>query len=116
MKMANTYTWSVDSMTCKPKEGDKTDVVITVFWRLIGTDGAYSGSAYGSANLEFMPDRPFTPYSDLTEDQVVAWVQEALGPVRMASYEANVAAQIQDQITPPVVTLPLPWGSPNTAA
>jgi hypothetical protein len=51
----------------------------------------------------------FTPYEDLTLAQVVGWVQDALGENQVASYEANVAQQIADQIDPPVVAPPLPW-------
>jgi hypothetical protein len=36
-------------------------------------------------------------------------VQDALGEEQVASYEANVAQQIENQINPPVVTPPLPW-------
>jgi hypothetical protein len=53
----------------------------------------------------------FTPYADLTEDQVINWVQNAMGAEQVAAYEANVAEQINDQIAPPVVTPPLPWSA-----
>jgi hypothetical protein len=57
------------------------------------------------------PAVPFTPYADLTEAQVIGWVQDAMGEEVVAGYEANVAQQIADQINPPVVTPPLPWGA-----
>jgi len=46
---------------------------------------------------------------DLTEEQVIGWVQAAMGAEQVAALEANVAKQIEDQINPPVVTPPLPW-------
>jgi hypothetical protein len=33
-----------------------------------------------------------------------------MGEEVVAGYEANVAQQINDQVAPPVVTPPLPWG------
>ena len=57
------------------------------------------------------PAAPFTPYADLTEAQVIGWVQGAMGAEQVAAYEANVAQQIADQINPPVVTPPLPWAA-----
>jgi hypothetical protein len=33
-----------------------------------------------------------------------------MGAEQVAAYEANVAEQIANQINPPVVTPPLPWG------
>lgn len=107
--MANIYTWVIEVMECKPQEDGQTDVVITVHWRLNGTDGQYNGTAYGSVGVTYTPDSPFTPYDELTQEQVVGWVQGALGAEQVASLEANVAAQIEAQINPPIVNLPLPW-------
>ena len=87
----------------------KPDVVSTVHWTLNGTDGTYVGSAYGSVGVSVSTSGAFTPYADLTEAQVVSWVQDALGDEQVAAYEANVAQQIADQINPPVVTPQLPW-------
>jgi hypothetical protein len=96
-------------MDCYPELDGETDVVFTCHWVLSATDGTYAGSVYGSVGVTIDPDAPFTPYADLTEAQVIGWVQTAMGAEQVASYEANVAAQIADQINPPVVTPPLPW-------
>jgi hypothetical protein len=107
--MSITNTWSVVQMDCYPEADGETDVVFTVHWTLTGTDGTYTGSVYGSQGVSINPDTPFTPYADLTEAQVIGWVQDAMGPEQVAAYEANVAQQIANQINPPVVTPPLPW-------
>ena len=107
--MTITNTWAVVQMDAYPEEDGETDVVFNVHWTLTGTDGTYNGSVYGSVGVTIDPDAPFTPYADLTEAQVIGWVQAALGEEQVASYEANVAQQIADQIDPPVVTPPLPW-------
>ena len=110
--MTITNTWAVVQMDAYPEEDGETDVVFNVHWTLTGTDGTYSGSVYGSQGVNIDPDAPFTPYADLTEAQVIGWVQAALGEEQVASYEANVAQQIADQMDPPVVTPPLPWVTP----
>ena len=107
--MPITNTWSVVQMDCYPELDGETDVVFTVHWTLNGTDGTYAGSVYGSVGVTLDPDAPFVPYASLTEAQVIGWVQDALGEEQVASYEANVAQQIANQINPPVVTPPLPW-------
>lgn len=109
--MTITNTWTLVQMDAYPEEGGETDVVFNVHWTLAGTDGTYSGSVYGSQAVSTDPDAPFTPYADLTEEQVVGWVQNAMGTEQVAAYEANVAQQIADQINPPVVTPPLPWSA-----
>ena len=107
--MTITNTWGVVQMDAYPEYDGETDVVFTVHWTLTGTDGVYVGSVYGSVGVSLDEGATFTPYEDLTEAQVVGWVQDALGEEQVASYEANVAQQIADQIDPPVVTPPLPW-------
>ena len=53
------------------------------------------------------PSGSFTPYEDLTQEQVLDWCYA--NGVDKNAIEANVTQQINDQINPPVVTLPLPW-------
>lgn len=107
--MTVTNTWAVIQMDCYPEYDNEADVVFNVHWTLTGTDGTYSGYVYGSQSLTLDASAPFTPYADLTQEQVLDWVFGAMGAEQVAAYEANVAQQIQDQIDPPVVTPPLPW-------
>jgi hypothetical protein len=109
--MAVTNTWAVVQMDCYPEEDGETDVVFNVHWTLTGEEAGFIGSAYGSQTVTVDPDAPFTPYADLTETQVIGWVQSAMGAEQVASYEASVAEQINNQIDPPVVTPPLPWSA-----
>ncbi len=51
--------------------------------------------------------RPFTPYADLTQDQVLGWIW-ANGVDKDAT-EAAVAQQIANAKNPPVVSPALPW-------
>lgn len=111
--MPITNTWSVRQMDCYPEYEGETDVVFTVHWMLVGGDGTYVGVMQGSCGLTLNPEATFTPYADLTQDQVIGWVQDAIGPGGVAVLEANVAKQIEDQINPPVVSPPLPWAAPT---
>ena len=107
--MAITNTWGVVQMDAYPAHDGETDVVFQVHWTLTATDGTYTGYVYGSVGVSLDPASPFTPYADLTEAQVIGWVQAAMGTEQVDAYEANVAQQIADQVNPPVVTPPLPW-------
>ncbi len=98
--------WIIERLLVKPTEGSLTDVVITADWRCNGTDGTYSGTCYGSASFA-PPTDLFTPYEDLTQDQVLSWC--FANGVNKTAIEANVTAQIADQINPPVIAPPLPW-------
>jgi hypothetical protein len=109
-----TINWIIERLLVKPTEGTHTDVVITADWRCNGTETigtgddekTYSGTCYGSASFA-PPSGSFTPYEDLTEQQVLDWC--FANGVDKTAIEANVTAQIEAQINPPVVSLPLPW-------
>ena len=107
--MANTYTWTVTAMDCYPQEGGNTDVVFTVHWTCAGTDGTYSSSIYATCNVPLSGEGTFTPYADLTQDQVLGWIWA--NGVDQAATEAAVAQQIANQVNPPVVTPTLPWAT-----
>ena len=104
-----TILWLIERLLVKPTEGTLTDVVITADWRCNGTDETYSGTCYGSCSFQ-PPSGSFTPYPDLTQDQVLQWCYE--NGVDKTAIEANVSLQIENQINPPVVSLPLPWVPP----
>ena len=101
-----TISWIIERLLTKPVEGPNTDVVITADWRCNGSQDSYSGTCYGSCSFA-PPTGSFTPYEDLTQDQVLSWC--FANGVDQHAIEANVTAQINDQINPPVVSLPLPW-------
>ncbi len=67
-----TINWIIESLLVRKVEGSNTDVVITADWRCNGTDGTYSGTCYGSASFA-PPTGSFTPYDQLTQDQVLGW-------------------------------------------
>jgi hypothetical protein len=104
-----TINWIIERLLVKPTEGSLTDVVITADWRCNGTQDNYSGTCYGSASFQ-PPSGDFTPYEDLTQDQVLSWCFN--NGVDQKAIEANVALQIENQINPPIIAPPLPWLPP----
>lgn len=111
------FTWSVVQMNAYPEVDGETDVVCTVHWTLNGVSSEisslgtpYAGYAYGSQAVTVSGSEPFTPYADLTQDQVLGWIWTS--GVDKDAQEAAVAQQIENQVNPPVVTPPLPWADP----
>lgn len=113
--MAITYNWIIEQMNSYPEKDGYQDVVFTCNWRLNANDGNYNVTCYGSVGVSINPDEPFTPYADLTQDQVVGWVKDALGAEEVAQLEAGLAGQIANLKNPPVVTLPNPWDNAEAA-
>jgi hypothetical protein len=101
-----TITWTITAMDCYPQESGNTDVVFNVHWTCAGTDGTYNASVYSTCTVPG-PGNPFTPYDQLTQQQVLGWIWA--NGVDQAATEAAVQTQLDNQINPPVVTPALPW-------
>lgn len=102
-----TYTWKIERLDCYPTYQGHEKVVTTAFWRLFAVGGGCEATSYGSVALEIGTlSEEFTPFAELTEAQVVGWVKAAIdGPWQ----ESILAQNIADQLSPPMVTPPLPW-------
>jgi hypothetical protein len=104
-----TFTIAVTEMSTLPQVGSKTDVVVTVQYKVSGTDGIYTADANLTENYTIQQDGSFTPYADLTESQVAAWISESA----LAGAKAYVEIQIDSFKSPPVTPAvkALPWFS-----
>jgi hypothetical protein len=103
----NTITWSITALNCSTTE-QNPDTVIICHWTCAGTDGTYNASIYSTCSVP-SPTGSFTPYSELTQEQVLGWCYA--NGVDQTATEAAVEAQLQAQINPPVVTPALPWSA-----
>ena len=99
--------WNISQLDCIPSVDGNQDYVVTDHWQCNGVDGDYSGSVYSTAGFEVVEGESFTPYADLSQQQVLEWVW-ASGVDKDAT-EAAVAQQIENQKNPPVVSPALPW-------
>jgi len=105
--MSISYTWSVQNMSSQVQLDGYTDVVVEVAWSCTGNDGTYYAAISGLTRVTFDSSSTYTPYADLTEEQVLTWVYSS--GVDEASVQAQIDNQIELQINPPIVMLPLPW-------
>lgn len=101
-----TITWNISELNCLPQSAEGADYVVTAHWQCNGVDGDYSGSVYSTCSFAVVQGA-FTPYADLTQDQVLGWIWS--NGVDKDATEAAVAQQIANQINPPIVSPPLPW-------
>ena len=105
-----TITWNISQLDCLPQSAEGADYVVTAHWQCNGVDGAYYGSSYGTCSFTVVQGEAFTPYANLTQDQVLGWCWA--NGVDKAATEASVQQQIDNQINPPIVAPPLPWAPP----
>ncbi len=105
--MAITYTWNCTTVDTYPTKSDQTDVIFNVHWRLNGVDDTEDnnvGDSYGVVSLDTEDLSTFTAFADITEANVISWVEAALGEDQVAALKTSIDAQIAEKITPTVVT------------
>lgn len=105
--------WNISQLDCYPQADGETDVVFNVHWQCNGAEEnggkTYNASVYNTCAIQLDSKEPFTPYADLTQDQVLNWVWSC--GVDKAETEAAVAQIIEAQINPAVIAPPLPWAT-----
>ena len=102
--------WIINQMDCVPKDGDLIDFVVNVYWFRIAketiNEKEYFASIYDSQTFSKDEITNFIPYEDLTYEIVCEWLDSSLD---VEALDANLDAQIENQVNPPIVTLPLPF-------
>ena len=97
-----TFTWQISQMDRLTSDG----FVVTVHYRVNAVDGDYNTSTYGFIGYTQDSDT-YTPYADLTQEQVIGWVQTSLGK---DTVEASLQSQI-DTLKNPTQVTGMPWGN-----
>lgn len=107
--------WVISAMECKVHEEDMTDVVIIVHWRFQGREmheeKEYFAEVYGATSVGMPDPANFTPFDQLTKEQVVGWLEAELDVPKMTE---GLQENIDLQINPVTVTLPPAWDTPPT--
>jgi hypothetical protein len=104
------FKFVISALNCAVELEGLPDVIQCIHWRYQATqldgDKTWFAETYGASSVAQPNPQNFVPYEDVTEAEVISWLEEILPMEAMqASLEANIALQI----TPKEVTLPLPW-------
>jgi outer membrane biosynthesis protein TonB len=110
--MPISYSYSINSMSCYPQYDSEKDVVFQVLWTLTGTTASQTSSYSGPTLLPAPQGDDFTPYSQLTEEQVIGWVENGTDPDYLANAHQWIADDIAAKENPPVTNPSLPWTPP----
>lgn len=105
-----TYKWIFSAFDCKVNENEMQNIVTTVHWRYQGIDeNNVSAELYGAQGLPEPTPEAFIPYPELSEQQVIEWMEQTMDIQEM---QLNIANQIDAIENPTNTTLPAPWETP----
>lgn len=104
--MSVTYTWEFSTFEKAPSLDGLADVVKVIHWRMYAEDAPYKTSIYGTAPLGAPNPDNFLAYEDITKQ----WAIDAVSSViDVPATEAALAAEIERQKNPPVVSSAPPF-------
>lgn len=112
--MTITYTWKITGLKTKDVSDSKAGAVVQTYWEKTGTDeNGNTGMFAGATPFTVDPtddSGPFIPFDQLTEADVLAWIQAVV----VGDYERHINDKIQQQIDEkirPVVDAQMPWAT-----
>ena len=122
--MAFTYEWSVTNLKVKDQVNSEgatlQNAVVQTHWQVTGTDENGNSAQFSGATpftAENVPAGTFTAFADLTEANVLAWIQNVVNSD--AGYRAHIDERIQFEIDKDLVTEieedSLPWAAGGDA-
>ena len=103
------YTWAIGPFDCILNEDNMQKVVTTIHWRYKGStlDGT-SAEIYGAQSVGAPDPENFTPFLELSPEQVEQWLEDAMD---MDAMKASIDSQINLIKNPVTATLPAPWNT-----
>jgi hypothetical protein len=106
--MSITHAWKIRKLIQK---NDGSGLVIQVFYKVYSSDGEYDYVSAGNVELITENLLNFVPYADLTEELVIGWVKDKLGP-NLGNHEQINSEWINAAKNPAIPTTKverLPW-------
>ena len=103
--MANTYSWTIQKLSYElgPDSEGHSDIVNNIEWLLTASDGEdppHEAKWSGVAHITWEEGDQWIPYEDLTQSDVVGWVEEDIGEDYIADMQSGLDAEIAEQETP----------------
>jgi hypothetical protein len=99
-----TYNWIISDLVAKIQDGELSNIIETVHYRYQATDGEHTADVYGSVGLEAPDAESFKPFEEVTEADVIAWLESKLDVEAMQS---GLDAQLDAIANPTHVSLNL---------
>ena len=106
--MAN-FSWLISQLDSIPSLDGMDKVISVIHYRAQKQHEDFTADTYGALSVPAPHEASFTPYDEVTKEMVEGWLEESLD---CEAIEANLDAQIDNFLNPPIVAYPLPWSDP----
>ena len=95
------YSWAIVKLSTRDVTNadgvSLTDAVVEIKWRRIGVDAdGVTSKVVGHTDVyaDNVAQADFTPFADLTEAQVIGWLESNISADQIAKYDSKIAKNI----------------------
>jgi hypothetical protein len=99
------FLWQFNGLRVQAQQDSLSDVMVSVKYRLCCTDRYRSAYRYGEVNFAPVNPDAFTAFDAVTEEAMIAFVEQTLG----SDLDAIKAEMLAEHSASPVEDRLLPW-------
>jgi hypothetical protein len=111
--MSISYTWFIpkDNSIFTSNTAGQNNVITTIRYEISANDGTNTATRMGSTNFTYKQGDPFTPFENLTESQLIGWIQNSIGSNKISTIQTQLARELNNMANPPVrpTIQSVPW-------
>jgi len=104
------FNWVISSLDSIPSLDGMDKVINVIHYRAQKQYEEdiihFTADYYNLLKVDAPHEANFTPYDEVTKEMVEGWLETGLDT---EAIEANLDAQIENFLNPPIVAYPLPW-------
>ncbi len=113
--MSATFSWNINDIGAWPVCEGQSNVVAWAQWVCVASQEVsgktYTAQIQGSSCFSLQQGEDFTPYNQLTEEQILGWVWQSVSKVDV---EVGLQSSIDTNSKAQPEVLPLPWATNQT--
>ena len=102
------FLWVISQLDSIPSLDGMDKVISVIHYRAQKQHEEFTADTYGALSVPAPHEASFTPYDEVTKEMVEGWLEESLD---CEAIEANLDAQIENFLNPPLVAYPLPFAN-----
>lgn len=100
------FNWVISQLDSIPSLDGMDKVISVIHYRAQKQHEDFTADTYGALSVDAPHEASFTPYDKVTKEMVEGWLEAGLDT---EAIEANLDAQIENFLNPPIVAYALPW-------
>ena len=98
--MVNEHNWIIENLDYQVQAKKKQNVVFNIHWRCNVSNEKHISTVRGVQQVQYIEGASFTTFEELTQDQVLVWLRDAMTQEQMDAIEKSLDDDIEFKTKP----------------